>query len=1228
MMKKSIFKISLGLIFLFAFVYNVKADLNCGQAPKHKIIEVSMAEPAEFNTWANICEWRFTGRYSKVANDSGQTEFPTNTAEELDYITKLGDELIWVAQVNYADDFKSSTTSMVQVPRCGDSKRYYSATYTCRKYASKVPQSYTACADCTYNCKASEMTNSSCTTYVCPSGYVESDSEKGDCVKTMTGSKDDKDRKKPYTADEVCGDGWTDNDVINTLNCPIYQCDITQQLIGACTPTFKVDGEAAYCVNPSQPFTQERGSDGFAKHEAYFSEDGTFDVNECANSYVTTDCGYANILMESKYHNDHGNTITQKSTELAMRLWGAKNTAAGYQFSFGLSLRYGSTADNQGSCDSRTLFLFQGIDENVYYVTQKYITEQFMQYVTNKYSEKDYIDPISFRKDDEFGKHFVIDCNKIGRKIGLVCGNGAKSRSYRTSFGLFFNTTLGNSQFREHMREVFGITVNAPNGVDVEEDSDGDVGIVVDYGNFELTAIEKDKEYDCDDVKNNSSKYSQAEREAILPYCRTKIIYYDLNGNQSETVPEMCKGKNSLLCKSKPVNLAVCSTEEYSKTVIIEYPDKRNSHPSRLINCASVDNQVMYAIIDDGDDGDSGSEPGETKQIPFTLKLYSCNGNCNASDLRTNEANCTYDKNKPDGNVSTGYVKDPSLNCIVNASNDSDKTMHDYSQDFGVNTKFCRVYCSDEVEYYIPDKITIKSGLAFKYDIGVKSYLTKTDNHLISNVVKSKRTCVSEIYYNKYFTSATNFEKMYNLDTEKDITNVLGGRYIQNWKDLYTVLKAKSAKERGRTENINELLYDLYNCNFYNKNSFGNVTKPKQKVFETNSTIDNVYDNMKKTYGSSNSYGFDNCTINGNSNDCFTMNRIDYSGGSEVTASTFVGKDTYINTGSVVSSNISEVKYCMGSSCFRYPDNVTANSVEDLETYNYSKYMKDSTVITDGKYKIPTNDYAIFSINTEFGFYNNSRFQTVQSTGYIKPGSNDPNYITLSEYSYPVSKNAYGTCKFNGNNNNSNIFKGRIDRNNNKDLGPSTNSSCVVTHKYDQIHTYKYRHDNDKFMNILLSSTFKNPNCYYDVEPSQVQCDAGTKNCKSALEDIAEYRNVERTNIFPNDEDVPAATNWDNENAKQVKDVIESTGKSVFTNPDFIQYSFTIGPDQIKSIRSYNNNNTSSYINTELNNCQVKDGMYFNCRSKFMDEIRNGNVDTSSTYATVNDNKDGSNLFE
>ena len=59
MMKKSIFKISLGLIFLFAFVYNVKADLNCGQAPKHKIIEVSMAEPAEFNTWANICEWHF-----------------------------------------------------------------------------------------------------------------------------------------------------------------------------------------------------------------------------------------------------------------------------------------------------------------------------------------------------------------------------------------------------------------------------------------------------------------------------------------------------------------------------------------------------------------------------------------------------------------------------------------------------------------------------------------------------------------------------------------------------------------------------------------------------------------------------------------------------------------------------------------------------------------------------------------------------------------------------------------------------------------------------------------------------------------------------------------------------------------------------------------------------------------------------------------------------------------
>ena len=194
-------------------------------------------------------------------------------------------------------------------------------------------------------------------------------------------------------------------------------------------------------------------------------------------------------------------------------------------------------------------------------------------------------------------------------------------------------------------------------------------------------------------------------------------------------------------------------------------------------------------------------------------------------------------------------------------------------------------------------------------------------------------------------------------------------------------------------------------------------------------------------------------------------------------------------------------------------------------------------------------------------------------------------------------------------------------------MGPNTNSSCTVTHRYNQIYTYKDRHDNDRFFDKINNELmFTEPKCYVDVEPSQVQCDAGTAGCKNNNSDILEYRNVSRSNMFPNDETVPKTTNWDNQNAINIKNEIEDTGNFVYATTDNLQYSFTINPEQIKAIRS-NNTNVGSYVNIEMKDCQIKDGMYFNCRSNFLDEIRNGTTDTSETYATINGEFNGNDLF-
>ena len=121
--------------------------------------------------------------------------------------------------------------------------------------------------------------------------------------------------------------------------------------------------------------------------------------------------------------------------------------------------------------------------------------------------------------------------------------------------------------------------------------------------------------------------------------------------------------------------------------------------------------------------------------------------------------------------MSTGHIKDPSLKCILNASAEN-KLKYDFSELFGVNTNFCRVYCSDEVEYYIPDKETIKDGQSLKYDIAIRSYLKEKKDHMISSVVKEKRTCASEIYYNN-FPRAINWGSIYGF-TLKDQGKVIG----------------------------------------------------------------------------------------------------------------------------------------------------------------------------------------------------------------------------------------------------------------------------------------------------------------------------------------------------------------------------------------------------------------------------------------------------------------------
>ena len=117
-----------------------------------------------------------------------------------------------------------------------------------------------------------------------------------------------------------------------------------------------------------------------------------------------------------------------------------------------------------------------------------------------------------------------------------------------------------------------------------------------------------------------------------------------------------------------------------------------------------------------------------------------------------------------DGETYTNYVRDPSLKCIVNMGETS-KAQYDYSDHFGVNSNLCRIYCSDEVDFILANKINATAGETFSYDIELAAYKsdTRSTNNLLSSVIKR-------------------FLKKCDLDYSSDVLNNI--KFFYNSKEL------------------------------------------------------------------------------------------------------------------------------------------------------------------------------------------------------------------------------------------------------------------------------------------------------------------------------------------------------------------------------------------------------------------------------------------------------------
>ncbi len=959
------------------------------------------------------------------------------------------------------------------------------------------------------------------------------------------------------------------------LTCPVYQCIPETKTFEACTPSFQVNNSPAYCINPNQNFDSNTTNN-------YQVAD--FDVNNCSSSYSTIDCGYANIMIEGNYYH-----FSDKVIDLAMRLWGAHSGGAGYDNSKpGVSQAMGN------NCSKQVAFVASG---NVYASGYSRLWRIYMDNIAKQ--KFDYIDPT---KPDNyfFDKFDSLSCSEFPDGM---CGNRT---TMKQAAALFFNTVFGNKYMKEHLDSLFGNEVDTrPNSARVETEKpiggEEESKVVLTFDR-KITNTER-VQYSCKKIQEDAALIEQGKttglnypelnsdnRNYISQYCTVEVKHLyavDINGqkyeidiNDSDKIYDASKGE--LIIESE--YFAVCdknSSTTYKKYKIeIEYKKSTSGYSVRkYVACPNPDNaQTMFAFYKKEEINNSGTTTTESgfDEVSYDI-TFNCQGNCSDYSVRSSRPVCQNKENS----VYTGYIKDPSLSCIVNMDSIEYKNYYDYSDYFKVNRNFCRVYCSDEVEYSLADNIKAVSGREFTYDIKpFEAFNTETKK--LSSGISMKRKCVSEIYFDKPFPDSIDWERIYGI-TNRDLSILPGDdKTITNWKDLFAVLYAKSQSEGSRRENLNQLIYDLYNCNFAKESDIpSSVWKPVEN------TTGNINNYIKSIYGESNNYGINT----------EWKNSVTYNGGAEVINKVSSQNKPYtIGSGSsdidmqkISSSKLSDVSYCKGI-CLEY--NATK------ENYSYNEF--NSTNILNNKERftnidVPANDYALFEVSTQVGFYNNSEFQVEAYSGKIidkSKNTSKTDVINLDKYSYPLSKQAYNECK-------------KLD---------NGLSRCDVTQTLSDVSTYYRKRASDGFTNELKSQNFTKFTCSVDVkEPSVTVLPDSTSasNSLSSIKTNTIYRNVDLNNLFPDKESrKDLQTNWTTSNGVNATNQIQNTANDLIGTEKYLEYSFELTPSSIRKIKDYNQSvkNSGSYMNDtiEKDSCDVVDNKFLNCTSKFLTDLRNG----------------------
>ena len=227
-------------------------------------------------------------------------------------------------------------------------------------------------------------------------------------------------------------------------------------------------------------------------------------------------------------------------------------------------------------------------------------------------------------------------------------------------------------------------------------------------------------------------------------------------------------------------------------TIRVRYkPPRKTQSVRKYIACGDTSNtQEMYAYFPQ-------ETPSQTETDVWTEEFFNTGFICDdggCTNYNTRIDNTSNSCELGDGKYDVAYtktIKDPSLACIVKMASKEKRELYDFSNEFGVNTNFCRVYCSDQIEYRLADKTKANSGRPFIYD--VRTYKgDNNENYLFSAVVAEKRSCVSEIYYD-HLPNDVDWKQIYGLTNQEnaDLRDTAKGGLT--WSHLFNIIYDKSA---------------------------------------------------------------------------------------------------------------------------------------------------------------------------------------------------------------------------------------------------------------------------------------------------------------------------------------------------------------------------------------------------------------------------------------------------